>query len=170
MDNRAGRERPELDRSHTLVGPAKLHRAEVDTLLIVEGMPKAQNVVDRSRWPASTSEAAEDHERGLQVVSPSPGLATVWQHTWPQVEDETGLDWTQLALRAATTVRRGMSPFVAGCEKHPSQGGDTGSNPVGTTQVRGHVRGLRGQVAPHWPRGVHRAVTMSPRFSAGSSG
>ena len=29
-----------------------------------------------------------------------------------------------------------MSPFVAVCEKRPSQGGDTGSNPVGTT--RGH--------------------------------
>jgi len=40
-----------------------------------------------------------------------------------------------------------------------SQGGDTGSNPVGTTHVREHVREPRGQVAPHWPRGVHRTVT-----------
>ena len=40
-----------------------------------------------------------------------------------------------------------------------SQGGDTGSNPVGTTQVIGHIRVSHERVAPHWPRGVHEAVT-----------
>ncbi len=28
-----------------------------------------------------------------------------------------------------------MRPFVVGCRKHPSQGGDTGSNPVGTAKA-----------------------------------
>jgi hypothetical protein len=41
----------------------------------------------------------------------------------------------------------------------PSQGGHTGSNPVGTTQVRRHIRASRERVAPHWHRGVHEAVT-----------
>jgi hypothetical protein len=40
----------------------------------------------------------------------------------------------------------------------PSQRGDTGSNPVGTTQVSATSRGARGAVAPHWPRDVHPLV------------
>jgi len=51
-DTRAGRERPELDESYTLVSLAKLHRAEVGALLLVEGMPKAQNVVSLAPGPA----------------------------------------------------------------------------------------------------------------------
>jgi hypothetical protein len=35
-----------------------------------------------------------------------------------------------------------MRPFVAGCRKHPSQGGDTGSNPVGTASAKFQVRAL----------------------------
>jgi hypothetical protein len=38
--------------------------------------------------------------------------------------------------RTGTTAQLRMAPFVAVCEKHPSQGGDTGSNPVGTTRKR----------------------------------
>jgi hypothetical protein len=45
-----------------------------------------------------------------------------------------------------------------------SQGGDTGSNPVGTTQVRRHIGETRGRVAPHWPRGVHTIVKRQSVF------
>jgi len=51
-------------------------------------------------------------------------------------ENQTGHPRTHSATKQARQHNPGMRPFVAGCEKHPSQGGDTGSNPVGTT--RGH--------------------------------
>jgi hypothetical protein len=47
---------------------------------------------------------------------------------------------TGSALRPGTTAQPGMSANIPGCEKHPSQGGDTGSNPVGTTR-RSPVQG-----------------------------
>jgi hypothetical protein len=56
-------------------------------------------------------------------------------------------------------------PQVTESAGSPSQGGDTGSNPVGTTRVRGHFRGSRGQVAPHWPRGVHGGRHDGPHGS-----
>jgi hypothetical protein len=48
-----------------------------------------------------------------------------------------------------------------------SQGRDTGSNPVGTTQVRACIGESRLPVAPHWPRGVHGAVTDQNSVSSG---
>ena len=45
-----------------------------------------------------------------------------------------------------------------------------GSNPVGTTQVRGHVPESRGPVAPYWPRGVHGAVTNQVPRSTSDAG
>jgi hypothetical protein len=68
-----------------------------------------------------------------------------------------------------TGTNRELNPQVNGPLPRPpqvrdrtgstSQGGDTGSNPVGTTQVRGRIRTSRERVAPHWPRGAHEAVT-----------
>ena len=87
-------------------------------------------------------------------------------------------DIRQISGRTTTINRRrwgSLGPETAGRTNYnavtsgavpPSQGGDTGSNPVGTTQVIGHLAASHEPVGPLWPRAVprgrHRGGFLSP--------
>jgi hypothetical protein len=54
---------------------------------------------------------------------------------------------TDASLSRPNSARQ-YEPVGPGMLATPSQGGDTGSNPVGTTQVRGHIRGFTSASGP----------------------
>jgi catechol 2,3-dioxygenase-like lactoylglutathione lyase family enzyme len=123
--------------------------------------------------PVIDEDTSGDFHYTVYLVGNST-LIGLHQHVDPAPDERfsefrVGLDHVAFGCEDRAELERwmhrlGMTPFVAGCRKRPSQGGDTGSNPVGTTQVSGHVLGSRGLVAPHWPSGVHGLFT-APLFS-----
>src|SRR5215216_7330841 len=73
--------------------------------------------------------------------------------------------WTkasQIGARRPTEQLRSPSvPQILREAAETNDGGRFAHRSARTTQLRGHIRASREQVAPHWPRGAHEAVMAS---------